>query len=157
MEYGPDTYRLDHGVWTSRSVSAIRTFPNQPDYEYPYDIRGELQSGQFALVWPNFTIGQSPGARNIAVSRIVPLGPNQTIRIFDYFYDPSTPVETQDIKNAFLAKVFAEDTELVEMTQRGLRSGVVPYTTLLPESEALIVHFQALVRKHLVEQDESKA
>jgi nitrite reductase/ring-hydroxylating ferredoxin subunit len=50
---------------------------------------------------------------------------------------------------AFDAQVGAEDRVLVESVQRGMRAGLVQHGRLLPESERLIAHFQALVRSAL--------
>jgi choline monooxygenase len=46
---------------------------------------------------------------------------------------------------AFDSQVGAEDRELVESVQRGMRSGLLDHGRLLPESERLIAHFQTLV------------
>ncbi len=46
-------------------------------------------------------------------------------------------------------RVGAEDRELVERVQAGVRSGLVEDGRLLPESERLVAHFQGLVLRAL--------
>ena len=46
-------------------------------------------------------------------------------------------------------QVGAEDRALVERVQRGVRSGALEHGVLMPESERLIAHFQALVAEAL--------
>ena len=46
---------------------------------------------------------------------------------------------------AFDAEVGAEDTRLVERVQQGVRTGLIDEGRLLPESERLVAHFQALL------------
>ena len=50
---------------------------------------------------------------------------------------------------AFDDEVGAEDRVLVERVQRGVASGMLEGGNLLPESEKLIAHFDALVRDAL--------
>jgi hypothetical protein len=46
---------------------------------------------------------------------------------------------------AFDAQVGAEDRVLVERVQAGVRSGLLDEGRLMPQSEQLVAHFQALV------------
>jgi len=46
---------------------------------------------------------------------------------------------------AFDTQVGSEDTALVENVQAGVRSGLIEQGRLMPESERLVSHFQALL------------
>ena len=86
-----------------------------------------------------------PGRPNLSIGPIVPLAPERTYRHLDYFVAPDAPEDWIEEMLAFDAEVGAEDTRLVERVQQGVRSGLVEEGRLLPESEQLVAHFQALV------------
>ncbi len=110
-----------------------------------YDASGEVEQGQFHVLFPNTTINVMPGRPNLSIGPVVPDGPERTVRYLDYFFtpdlDPAWRAEFMELD----AIVGAEDRGLVERVQVGLRSGVVPHGYVMPESERLIAHFQALV------------
>jgi phenylpropionate dioxygenase-like ring-hydroxylating dioxygenase large terminal subunit len=110
-----------------------------------YDAVGEVERGQFHLLFPGTVINVMPGKPNLSIGPVVPRSPERTYRFLDYFVGP-------DVDEAWLAdylalddQVGAEDRTLVEAVQRGIASGGLEAGTLLPESEKLIAHFQALV------------
>ena len=109
----------------------------------------ELPVGQFHFVWPNTGINIFPGRPNLSIGPILPLTPNRTLRILDYFFAPG---ETDEWIAEFLEfddQVGREDARLVELVQRGAGAGVIPEGRLLPESEQLVAGFQARVREAL--------
>jgi phenylpropionate dioxygenase-like ring-hydroxylating dioxygenase large terminal subunit len=149
MEVDPEGYRLEWGTWTSRAVTPLRTYPGGPDGHYPYDVSGPVKVGQFAYLWPTFTINQSPGPRAVTAFYMVPLAPERTLLVTESHIDPTTPDAVVKDRTDFTREVFNEDVVLVESVQRGLRSGRVRHGRLLLDSERLIQHFQLLVSSAL--------
>jgi choline monooxygenase len=110
-----------------------------------YDATGEVERGQFHLLFPGTVVNVMPGRGNLSIGPVIPLAPQRTHRFLDYFFAPET--EEQWIAD-FLElddQVGAEDRALVERVQRGLRSGMIEEGTLLAESERLIAHFERLL------------
>jgi choline monooxygenase len=110
-----------------------------------YDASGEIERGQFHLLFPNTTINVMPGRPNLSIGPVLPAGPERTVRYLDYFFAPDLDPAWREEFMHLDAAVGAEDRELVERVQAGLRSGAVVDGRLMPESEQLIAHFQTLV------------
>jgi hypothetical protein len=85
------------------------------------------------------------GRPNLSIGPIVPLAPERTWRLLDYFVAPDADDAWVEELLAFDTQVGAEDRALVERVQRGVRAGLLDEGRLLPESERLVAHFQALV------------
>jgi hypothetical protein len=81
----------------------------------------------------------------MSIGPMLPLSPTRTYRLLDYFAAPDVDETWIAEMLAFDAEVGAEDTRLVERVQQGVSSGVLEEGRLLPESERLVAHFQALV------------
>jgi choline monooxygenase len=121
-------------------VGAVRTEPRGS-----FDPAGEVARGQFHLVFPNTVVNVMPGRPNLSIGPIVPLSPERTYRFLDYLVDPDADDEWVAGMLEFDDQVGEEDRALVERVQAGVRSGLVEDGRLLPESERLVAHFQALV------------
>ena len=130
----PDRYTLRTARWSSSQFAD------------PRNGGGPIQTAQFHYVWPNTRINVFSGDPNLSVGPAWPLGPERTAGFFDYFFGADVSDEDADELIEFDSQVGVEDRELVESVQRGLRSGLLEHGRLLPESERLIAHFQALVR-----------
>jgi len=110
-----------------------------------YDASGEVDRGQFHLLFPGAVVNVMPGRGNLSIGPIVPLAPERTYRFLDYFFIPGT--DEQWIAD-FLElddQVGEEDRVLVERVQAGMRAGMLGDGYLLPESERLIAHFERLL------------
>jgi phenylpropionate dioxygenase-like ring-hydroxylating dioxygenase large terminal subunit len=149
MEVGPDSYRLESGEWWSRATTGLRSWPEGRSPSLPYDPSGVVSAAQFAFLWPNFTLVQNPGPKNLMALYFVPKGPEHTVVISEYLFGEDASAETIHDMMAFNVLVGAEDQRLVESVQRGMRSGRVPKGRLLLDSERLIQHFQRLVHRSL--------
>jgi carnitine monooxygenase subunit len=110
---------------------------------------GEVDRGQFHFLFPNTTINVMPGAVNLTIGPVVPLGPERTYRSLDYYFG-------EDVDDAWVAnymeldeQVGAEDRALVERVQAGVRTGAIDHGMMLPESEQLVVHFERLLLEAL--------
>src|ERR687892_585739 len=139
-DVSPDSYLLDSG---RRRLSQVG--PPRPEPRGTYDPSGEVERGQFHLLFPNTVINVMPGRPNLSIGPIVPLSPGRTQRFLDYFVAPDADDAWIGEMLAFDAEVGAEDTRLVERVQRGVESGLLEEGRLLPESERLVAHFQALI------------
>jgi choline monooxygenase len=114
-----------------------------------YDAVGEIDRGQFHLLFPTTLLNVMPGKPNLSIGPVVPRGPERTYRFLDYFVGPDVDEEWLADYLALDKQVGIEDRALVEGVQRGISSGALEAGTLLPESEKLIAHFQSLVVKAL--------
>ncbi len=138
VDVDPDSYVLEPGTWSSSQYASAR------------DGDGlDVERGQFHFVWPNLRINVFPGLPNLSIGPAFPTGPGKTSGFFDYFFAESVSADEREELIAFDAQVGREDRALVESVQRGMRSGLLDYGRLLPESEQLIAHFQTLVAETL--------
>jgi carnitine monooxygenase subunit len=140
MDVNPDAYLLE--------TSAGRMTQHGPPRAVPrgaYDPTGEVERGQFHLLFPGTVINVMPGRPNFSIGPIVPRAPERTYRFLDYFVAEDADPAWIEESLAFDAQVGAEDRVLIERVQAGMRAGIVGEGRLLPESEQLIAHFQALV------------
>jgi len=151
MEVDPESYRLEEDVWWSRATTPRRNWPEGSKVNLAYDPSGPLNDGQFAFLWPNFTLVQNPGQLNAMAFYFRPIAPDRTVVVSEYLFGPDVPPEMVRDVVAFNLVVGAEDQRLVESVQRGLRSDRVPRGQLLLDSERLIRHFQRLVHRALTD------
>jgi phenylpropionate dioxygenase-like ring-hydroxylating dioxygenase large terminal subunit len=129
----PDDYVLEAAEWTSSQYA---------------DSRNGDSRGQFHFVWPTTRMNVFPGMPNLSVGTAVPVSPTRTAGFFDYFFAPDAdPGELEELV-AFDSQVGSEDRALVESVQRGMGTSLLTEGQLLPESEKLIAHFQALVQSY---------
>jgi phenylpropionate dioxygenase-like ring-hydroxylating dioxygenase large terminal subunit len=140
LDVSPDAYAL-----AAKGRVASQFGPPRNGGGGVYDAVGEVGQGQFHLLFPGTMINVMPGKPNLSIGPVVPRGPERTYRFLDYFVGP-------DVDDGWLADYLAlddrvgeEDRALVEGVQRGIASGGLEAGVLLPESEQLIAHFQALV------------
>ncbi len=140
MDVSPDAYLLDIGT-----LRLSQSSPPKPDPSASYDLSGEVEVGQFHLLFPGTVVNVMPGRPNISIGPIVPLAPERTYRFLDYYVAPDAGETWIEEMLAFDAQVGAEDRVLVERVQAGVRSGLLDEGRLMPQSEQLVAHFQALV------------
>jgi choline monooxygenase len=140
MDVSPETYFLE-AVGARMSQHG----PPRPDPRGSYDPAGEVERSQFHLLFPGTVVNVMAGRPNLSIGPIVPLAPERTWRLLDYFVAPDADDAWVEELLAFDTQVGAEDRALVERVQRGVRAGLLDEGRLLPESERLVAHFQALV------------
>jgi hypothetical protein len=119
--------------------------PLRPEPRGSYDPTGEVERGQFHLLFPGTALNVMPGRPNLSIGPIVPLDAERTYRFLDYFVAADAGEQWIEESLAFDAQVGAEDRILVERVQAGVRTGLIEGGLLLPESEKLLAHFQSLV------------
>ena len=140
MDVSPDAYLLETSTGRMSQHS-----PPRPEPRGAYDPTGEIERGQFHLLFPGTVVNVMPGRPNFSIGPIVPRGSERTYRFLDYFVAEDADEAWIEESLAFDAQVGAEDRVLVERVQAGVRAGLIEDGRLLPESEKLIAHFQALV------------
>lgn len=145
LEVDPVSYELEQGARWSRASTPLRTWKAGLTPKLPYQADGPIRRGQFGFLWPNFTIVQNPGANNVMAFFFVPVAPERTLVISEYFFGADIGPEVVKEMVDFNLLVGAEDQRLVESVQRGLRSGRVTQGRLLLDSERLLQHFHRLV------------
>ena len=127
------------------------TLTEYPTFSVQRTPGREAGEGLYAFVWPNFTLNVYPGPGNVSVNLFVPLAPDRTLALFEYYLaDAVADVEADEFV-AFVDQVQREDTELCESAQRGLRSGRLAQGLLVPGREDGLKHFQQLVKQALHE------
>jgi phenylpropionate dioxygenase-like ring-hydroxylating dioxygenase large terminal subunit len=144
VDVTPDSYLLEPG---RRRLS--QSGPPRPEPRGPYDPTGEVERGQFHLLFPTTVLNVMPGRPNLSIGPMLPLSPTRTYRFLDYFVAPDADEGWVAEMLAFDEQVGVEDRRLVERVQQGVSSGVLAEGRLLPESERLVAHFQALVVESL--------
>ena len=131
VDVTPDSYRLEpHATFASHHVR-LRD--------------GDGMAGQFHLIWPKVKVNVMPGAPNLSIGPLVPVDPGRTDGFLDYFFPPDADPAWIDEYLELDDKVGAEDRELVESVQRGIRSGAFERGRLMLPSEELIAEFQRWV------------
>ena len=137
IDVAPGTYTLEeHPTFSSQYG------PPKNGGGGVYDADGEVDRGQFHLLFPGTAINVMPGRGNLSIGPIMPLGAERTYRFLDYFFLPDTDEQWIADYLELDNQVGAEDRVLVERVQVGMRSGLVESGYLLPESERLIAHFE---------------
>ena len=147
IDVSVDAYRLETRRWLASQFGPPRNGGGGV-----YDATGEVERGQFHLLFPGTVVNVMPGKPNLSIGPVVPRGAERTYRFLDYFVGPDVDDKWLADYLALDEQVGAEDRRLVEAVQRGIASGALEAGTLLPESEQLIAHFQSLVVEALAGQ-----
>ena len=142
----PGHYRLETAQWTSRAVVPLRRRGVEAIDGYP---DGENSAGQYALLWPSFTLSQSPGPRRVVACWFEPINVHRTRMVCETLVDPSIAPDAAEMLDRFSTQVATEDHALVEAVQRGLRSRQVARPHLMTSTDELVMHFDRLVTSAL--------
>lgn len=113
-----------------------------------YDISGEVKTGFYAFLWPNFTLNIYPGPGNVSLNLFLPIDTNRTLAVYEYCFADTVPEQEIEEFTRFIDQVQEEDVVLCESVQRGLRSGFFDRGRLM-RSERMLAHFQKLVYRFL--------
>jgi phenylpropionate dioxygenase-like ring-hydroxylating dioxygenase large terminal subunit len=143
VDVSPDAYVLAAGETFSSQFGPVR------DDGAGLDTDGEVRRSQFHFLWPNTGINIFPGRTNFSIGPLLPAGAMRTERYLDYFFGADADEAWIGEFLELDAQVGAEDKVLVENVQRGVAAGLIERGVLLPESERLIVDFQARVQAAL--------
>jgi choline monooxygenase len=120
---------LDYGDYTtvlferhSLQKSAIRTADDSGDPpQRKYANASGADAAEYFWIFPNWMLNCYPD--NVSVNMVLPLGPEQTVAIFLWFFPEAalaTDVPTQTVQ--FSDEIQLEDGHICEVVQRNLRS-----------------------------------
>ena len=118
MDVSPDAYLLETSAGRMSQHS-----PPRPEPRGTYDPTGEIERGQFHLLFPGTVVNVMPGRPNFSIGPIVPRDTERTYRFLDYFVAEDADEAWIEESLAFDAQVGAEDSVLVERVQAGVRAG----------------------------------
>ena len=140
--YAVDTFR-----YYSRQDSPIRV----EDSVYRRNLsEGESPQALYYWIFPNLMFNLYPD--NLQTNLIVPLGPERTLTIFDwYFLDAATRPVERDFQSSFgfSDPIQAEDIAICEAVQRGLRSSNYVSGRYSVKRENGVHHFHGLISEFL--------
>jgi phenylpropionate dioxygenase-like ring-hydroxylating dioxygenase large terminal subunit len=145
VDVGVDAYVLEPHPTFATQYASLRERPRA----LPYEPAGDVERGQYHLLWPNLKLNVYPGQPNLSIGPVFPDGADRTVGYLDYFFG-------EDVEEGWIADLLAldeqvgrEDTALIESVHRGMRSGLVEHGRLLLESEQLIEAFQGWLLRQL--------
>ncbi len=150
-----DSYRIEEHRFYSKQFAPIREL--KPGEELGRDRRylrtpdGE-EDALYYWCFPNtmFNIYQDNMSSNV----IIPLGPDKTLTIFEWFFaEPGSGEGWESMQQtiAFSDEIQQEDIVICEQVQRGLRSRAYNTGRFSAKRENGVYHFQNLVREFLGE------
>jgi choline monooxygenase len=106
------------------------------------------RDGIYNYLWPNFMVNVYPGPGNASTNIILPLAPDRTLAVYDFYFADDMPEAAGMIE--FIDRVQQEDIVICESVQRGLASGCLEQGRLMTRYERGIQHFERLVFEALV-------
>jgi choline monooxygenase len=136
-------YRVDTYRYYSSHIAPIK-----PPRAGAHEDRRYNASGLNALyywIFPNFMLNGYPD--NLSTNIIVPLGPDRTLTIFEWFGYPGSSVKPETI--AFSEEIQREDIKLCESVQKGLRSRSYDTGRFSVKRENGVHHFHLLLNEFL--------
>ena len=108
----------------------------------PERIRGD-GGVRYFWIFPNLMLNVYPD--NFSTNLILPLGPNRTATLFDWYFPEPDAVRKQiDDTVAFSDEIQIEDIDICEAVQRGLRSSTYDAGRFSPQRENGVHHFHLL-------------
>jgi phenylpropionate dioxygenase-like ring-hydroxylating dioxygenase large terminal subunit len=139
-------YRTETKRYYSKQHSPIKDSAIRLQKD-PEALKNEAQ---FLWVFPNLMLNVYPN--NYSTNLIVPLGPERTLTIFEwYFRDPDTSDVQEELKSAieFSDEIQREDIAICEAVQRGLRSRTYTSGRYSVKRENGVHHFHGLLSEFL--------
>ena len=145
-----NAYRVETARFYSKQHAPIRA---KPDSLYRRNLEPDAQArALYYWVFPNLMLNIYPD--NVQINIILPLGPDRTVTIFEwYVLDVDRPEVADDFARSFAFSdlVQQEDIEVCEAVQKGLRSRSYDVGRFSVLRENGVHHFHALVNEFLQE------
>lgn len=144
-----DQYRVDTYRYYSSQYAPIRPVEGEVrDRRY---VRTESEAeALYYWIFPNVMLNVY--LDNTSINIILPLGPDKTLTIFEwYFQQPGTGEGWDSMQQiiAFSDQIQQEDIEICENVQKGLKSNVYNQGRFSVLRENGVYHFQSLVHEFL--------
>jgi phenylpropionate dioxygenase-like ring-hydroxylating dioxygenase large terminal subunit len=109
----------------------------------------QVKEGRYNYLWPTFMLNIYPGPGNASTNQIVPIDADNTLAVYEYFYEDGASDDFASETTGLIHQVMVEDITLCESVQRGMRTGTFEHGRLMLRYEHAIRHFQNLVRESL--------
>jgi choline monooxygenase len=101
---------------------------------------------RYFWIFPNLMLNVYPD--NFSTNLILPLGPERTVTLFDWYFKEPDAVQPQiDETVAFSDEIQLEDIDICEAVQRGLRSATYDRGRFSPQRENGVHHFHRLYQE----------
>ncbi|HLY50537.1 MAG TPA: aromatic ring-hydroxylating dioxygenase subunit alpha [Solirubrobacteraceae bacterium] len=144
-----DERRLEVEAIGLRTSQFYPAHPRSLEGRGPFDVQGELTSGQNHLWFPNLKFNVLPGHPNLSIGPLWPTSEATCAGYLDYWFAEDVEQSWIDDLYELDARVGDEDTALVEAAHRGTSSGMVEAGWVLGGTESLIGYFQDYLRARL--------
>ena len=106
---------------------------------------GAADEASYWWIWPNLMLNVYPD--NFSTNLIIPLGPEKTLTIFEWFFpEPGRPEVAKKAEETvrFSDEIQIQDIAICEAVQRGLRSKTYVRGRYSPKRESGVHHFHRL-------------
>src|SRR5215813_5911091 len=136
-------YRVDTFRYYSSQIAPIRS----RDASQPrrYDFADSSNDALYYWIFPNYMLNVYPD--NLSANIILPLGPERTLTIFEWFAYGDAGVQQATID--FSDEIQQEDIAICESVQRGLRSRYYDRGRFSVKRENGVHHFHGLLAEFL--------
>jgi choline monooxygenase len=135
-------YRVDTFRYYSSQIAPIQARSDGPRR---YAYTDDSQQALYYWIFPNYMLNIYPD--NLSANIIVPLGPEKTLTIFEWFGYGDSGVAQATID--FSDEIQQEDIRICESVQRGLRSKYYDRGRFSVKRENGVHHFQGLLAEFL--------
>jgi choline monooxygenase len=144
-------YRVDTHRYYSSQYAPIRPRrAGQENRRYTYDA--DAPGALYYWIFPNFMLNVYPD--NLSSNIIVPLGPDKTLTIFEWFAYPGSTVQSETI--AFSDEIQLEDIRICEAVQKGLHSRTYNTGRFSVKRENGVHHFHLLLNEFLRDRESKR-
>ncbi|HEX6086431.1 MAG TPA: SRPBCC family protein, partial [Thermoanaerobaculia bacterium] len=133
-------YRTD----VKRNYS-IQVAPTRRNHDSTGRIRGD-DDVRYFWIFPNLMLNVY--ADNFSTNLILPLGPNRTATLFDWYFPANAGAQVEETV-AFSDEIQLEDIDICEAVQRGLRSSTYDTGRYSPKRENGVHHFHCLYNEYM--------
>ena len=143
-------YRTETFRYYSQQFAPIRAIKKGEPDERMYLPGAGLKEALYFWVFPNLMLNIYPD--NVQTNVIVPLSPEKTLTIFEWFFHDATSPEVRARAQkavGFAEEVQEEDVHLCESVQRGLRSVTYDRGRYSVKRENGVHHFHMLLSEFL--------
>jgi choline monooxygenase len=136
-------YRVDTYRYYSSQIAPIRARGGAESRRYEYS--DSSRSALYYWIFPNFMLNVYPD--NLSSNLIVPMGPDRTLTVFEWFAYSNVEVAKETID--FSDEIQQEDVKICESVQKGLRSRSYSQGRFSVKRENGVHHFHGLLSEYL--------